>query len=118
MRDQNNFQRYVEECLADRQEMGDWTAEWPGEREDDGYDPRDDWDDRDWDDWGDETYDATELEEWDNSRLLQLDLEEDYESFYESFYDPSDLEYGGRYYPAVHVRDAREVNYYWRESDE
>ena len=63
----------------------------------DEYDPRDDWE------WGDETFDAPELDEWDDWPQHELEAGD----LYDWDFWPPDLEYGGRYYPTAHVEHAR-----------
>ena len=125
-RDRNNLQRHIEECLVDRREMRDWIVRaqarspwihvterdwelygdipidrWLLDKGLDEPDPRDDWD------WGDETYDAPEIHEW----SWRLDTTEDvYEYDGVEYWESPDMEFGGQFYPAEHVLDARDQN--------
>ena len=131
-REYNNLQRCIEEGLAERREMLDWIrraqslssfvrvterdwlihgalspCEWLYMQ---GADDASLWLGDNWHNWGDETWDAPELNEWDDWeqherdgndwRLLQDDWDDNWE--------PPDLEFGGQYYPAEHVRDIRD----------
>lgn len=126
-RDRNHLQRHIEDCLAARHEMREWISRaqalspyiwvtesdwiayghlppnrWLYERDLDEGDYLDDWA------WGDETLGAPELVEWDDWEQHESEgndwrsLQSDWEDW-----EPRDLEYGGRHYPAEHVRDAR-----------
>ena len=85
-RDRNHLQRHIQECLADRREMHIPAITFDHEIDYEEF--SDDWEpDYEYeDDWFEDPF-------WD-------EYDDDY-------FEPRDLEYGGRYYPAAHVEDAR-----------
>ncbi len=126
-REQNNLHRHIEECLVDRDEMDVWIAraqaitliqvvteqDWlfhshlsPEEwLFDCGLKDDEIWDDGD---WGDDGF--SDDGDWDD---LDLDGQDEHlgcelsEADYDEYWELLDLEFGGRYYPAKHVRNAR-----------
>ena len=92
-RDHNHLQRHIQDCLADRRDPREAPEQYliDHELDDEGF--CDDWElDCDFEDgWYEDSF-FDQCDEYDDDG---------------SYWEPQDLEYGGRYYPAEHVQDAR-----------
>lgn len=117
-RNQNHLQRHVEECLLEHREMREWIKQAQA------LSPFITATERDWLLWGHHTprewlYEAIHApaeDDWDviledeQEELFALMDDYDWGNWeIDAYEEPVDVAFGGRLYPAEHVRDAHKV---------